>query len=100
MTNQLYSTTILGYNLPISQEAAMTTKSIEIHEAQQQLAELVAQAATGTEIILLDGQTPRARLVPITPQAVQRIPGLHAGSITMAPDFDQPLPDDFWIGTP
>jgi antitoxin (DNA-binding transcriptional repressor) of toxin-antitoxin stability system len=76
----------------------MTTKSIEIQEAQQHLAELVAQVATGTEIILLDGQTPRARLVPITPYAVQRVPGLHVGSMTMSPDFDQPLPDDFWIG--
>ena len=78
----------------------MTTKSVEIHEAQQHLAELVAQVATGTEIILLDGQTPRARLVPITARAVQRVPGLHAGSMIMHPDFDQPLPDDFWIGTP
>ena len=77
----------------------MTTKSIEIHEAQQHLAELVAQVASGTEIILLDGQTPRARLVPITPHAAQRVPGLHTGSITMSPDFDQPLPDDFWTGT-
>ena len=78
----------------------MTTKSIEIHEAQQHLAELVAQAATGTDIILLDGRTPRARLVPIPPPVVQRVPGLHAGSITISPDFDYPLPDDFWIGTP
>jgi prevent-host-death family protein len=78
----------------------MTTKSVELHEAQQHLAELVAQVATGTEIIILDGQTPRARLVPITPHAVQRVPGLHAGSIIMSADFDQPLPDEFWIGTP
>ena len=78
----------------------MTTKSVEISEAQYHLAELIAQAATGTDIILLDGQTPRARLVPITPPVVQRIPGLHAGSVTTSPDFDQPLPDDFWIGTP
>ena len=78
----------------------MTTKSVEIQEAQQHLAELVAQVATGTEIILLDGQTPLARLVPIAAQTVQRVPGLHAGSMTMHPDFDQPLPDDFWLGTP
>jgi antitoxin (DNA-binding transcriptional repressor) of toxin-antitoxin stability system len=78
----------------------MTTKSVEIHEAQHHLAELVAQAATGTDIILLDGQTPRARLVPIPPPVVQRVPGLHAGSITISPDFDQPLPDEFWMGTP
>ncbi len=77
----------------------MTTKSVEIHEAQQHLAELVAQVATGEEIILLDGQTPRARLVPITPHAARRVPGLHAGSMTMSPDFDQPLPDEFWTGT-
>jgi antitoxin (DNA-binding transcriptional repressor) of toxin-antitoxin stability system len=78
----------------------MTTKSVEIHEAQQHLAELVAQVATGTEIILLEGQTPRARLVPMTSLAVQRIPGLHAGSMTMHSDFDQPLPDEFWLGAP
>jgi antitoxin (DNA-binding transcriptional repressor) of toxin-antitoxin stability system len=78
----------------------MTTKLVEIHEAQYHLAELVAQAATGTDIILLEGQTPRARLVPITPPAMQRVAGLHAGSITISPDFDQPLPDEFWMGTP
>lgn len=78
----------------------MTTKSVEIHEAQQHLAELVAQVAAGIEILILDGQTPRARLVPITVPAVQRIPGLHAGSMSMHPDFDQPLPDDFWLGMP
>ncbi|RRR71284.1 MAG: type II toxin-antitoxin system Phd/YefM family antitoxin [Candidatus Viridilinea halotolerans] len=76
----------------------MTTKSVAIHEAQQHLAELIAQVAAGVEIILLDGQVPCARLVPITPHAVQRVPGLHAGSITMSPDFDQSLPDEFWIG--
>lgn len=78
----------------------MTTKAVEIHEAQQHLAELVAQVATGAEIILLDGQTPRARLVPITPQAARRVPGLHAGRMTMSPDFDQPLPDEVWTETP
>jgi antitoxin (DNA-binding transcriptional repressor) of toxin-antitoxin stability system len=77
----------------------MTTKSVEIHEAQQHLAELVAQVARGTEIILLEGQTPRARLVPMRAHSVQRVPGLHAGSMTIHADFDQPLPDDFWFGT-
>ena len=78
----------------------MATKSVEIQEAQQHLAELVAQAASGTDIILLDGRTPRARLVPIPAPVLQRVPGLHAGSITINPDFDAPLPDEFWTGTP
>jgi hypothetical protein len=26
--------------------------------------------------------------------------GLHTGAIVAAPDFDAPLPDDFWAGQP
>lgn len=78
----------------------MTTKTVEVHEAQQHLVELVAQVAAGTEIILTDGQTPRARLVPVDTVATGRVPGLHAGSITISADFDAPLPDDFWTATP
>lgn len=32
-------------------------------------------------------------------QPFRRIPGLHTGSIEIAPDFDAPLPDEFWLGT-
>ena len=77
----------------------MTTKTVEVHEAQQHLFELVAQVAAGTEIILTDGQTPRARLVPLTSDTTRRVAGLHAGSMTISADFDAPLPDDFWTGT-
>jgi len=28
----------------------------------------------------------------------QRLAGLHPGAIQPAPDFDRPLPDDFWAG--
>ena len=28
----------------------------------------------------------------------ERILGMHAGSMIMAPDFDDPLPDEFWLG--
>ncbi|MBI3943318.1 MAG: toxin-antitoxin (TA) system antitoxin [Chloroflexi bacterium] len=70
----------------------MTTKMIEVEEARQHLAELVAQVAGGAEIILTDGQMPLARLVPITPQSANRVPGLHIGMITISSDFDAPLP--------
>jgi antitoxin (DNA-binding transcriptional repressor) of toxin-antitoxin stability system len=76
----------------------MTTKTIEVQVAQHQLAELVEQVAAGAEIILTDGQQPRARLIPVVPTATRRVPGLHSGSITTSPDFDTPLPDDFWTG--
>ncbi|HNB72227.1 MAG TPA: prevent-host-death protein [Acidobacteriota bacterium] len=27
-----------------------------------------------------------------------RIPGLHAGEVWMSEDFNEPLPDEFWMG--
>ncbi|HET6248483.1 MAG TPA: hypothetical protein VFE47_12345 [Tepidisphaeraceae bacterium] len=72
-------------------------KSIDIRELPARLEEILALAAAGGEIILVDGAVPRARLMPIegTPQ---RIAGLHPGALAPAPDFDSPLPDDFWTG--
>jgi antitoxin (DNA-binding transcriptional repressor) of toxin-antitoxin stability system len=77
----------------------MPTKAIDILEAQQQLADLITQAAAGTEIVLMDGQIPKARLVPIEPMPSQRVPGLHPGCITISEDFNAPLADDFWTET-
>ena len=28
----------------------------------------------------------------------QRVPDLHQGKIWMSDDFDEPLPDEFWLG--
>ena len=30
--------------------------------------------------------------------SIPRRPGLHAGAWDVAPGFDVPLPDDFWLG--
>ena len=77
----------------------MTIKTIDVHDEQNQLADLLDQAAAGTEIILTEDNQPRARLVPILPSTFRRVPNLHPGSMIMAPDFDAPLPDEFWLGT-
>jgi antitoxin (DNA-binding transcriptional repressor) of toxin-antitoxin stability system len=78
----------------------MPTKAIDIRDAQHQLAELLQEAAAGVDIVIVDGQQPRARLVPVEPTNSRRIAGLHPGSMTTTPDFDAPLPDEFWTGTP
>jgi hypothetical protein len=57
--------------------------------------EALALAAAGGEVILLDGSTPRARLVPFGSLS-PRTAGLHAGALQPAADFDAPLSDDFW----
>ena len=76
----------------------MTTKTIDVHEAQTRLPELVSSVATGAEIILTKDNTPVARLVPLAVTATKRIAGLHTGSIWVSPDFNEPLPDSFWMG--
>jgi prevent-host-death family protein len=76
----------------------MTTKTVEVQDAQQQLALLLDEVAAGTEIILTEDNKPRARLVAINVVVPRRIPGLNRGSMTMSDDFDEPLPDEFWTG--
>lgn len=73
--------------------------TIDIRDLSARLDEVLALASAGREVILLDGSTPRARLVPLA-AARQRVAGLHAGALQPAPDFDAPLPDDFWAGQP
>ena len=77
----------------------MPTKTIEVQQTQKHLKELLALVVKGTEIILTQGNTPIARLVPIaTSPALPRVAGLHQDAIRMSDDFDEPLPDVFWLG--
>lgn len=78
----------------------MSSRMIDVEEARDQLAELVAQAAAGMEIVLTEGAQPRARLVPVASARGPHVPGLHPGSMVMSEDFDAPLPDEFWTGAP
>lgn len=71
--------------------------TIDIRELPARWEEVLALASSGREVLLMDGTTPRARLVPCEgPKG--RVAGLHAGAIQPASDFDAPLPDDFWAG--
>jgi antitoxin (DNA-binding transcriptional repressor) of toxin-antitoxin stability system len=78
----------------------MVTKTVDVHEAQTRLLELVSQVIAGTEIIITEDDKPLARLVPITTAPLQaRVAGLHAGAISTSDDFDVPLSDEFWTGS-
>jgi prevent-host-death family protein len=77
------------------------TTTIEVADAATKISELLNLVASGTEVILTVNQVPRAKLVPVTAQTAQpRIPGLHPGAMVPTDDFDAPLPDEFWTGTP
>lgn len=69
--------------------------TVNLYEAKTKLSSLVERAANGEEIVIAKGGKPRARLVPIEPKGKGlRVPGGDEGKIWIAPDFDDPLPDD------
>jgi antitoxin (DNA-binding transcriptional repressor) of toxin-antitoxin stability system len=75
----------------------MPTTAIDIQELPARFDEAVSLAATGTDVIVTEGNVPRARLIPVAPPPT-RIPNLHPGAIKLSDDFDAPLPDEFWLG--
>ncbi len=75
----------------------MSTAAFDVHDLPARFAEALARAAAGDEVMITENEVPRARLLSLGP-GQPRILGLHPGAITMAPDFDEPLPDDFWLG--
>lgn len=76
----------------------MPSQIVNVDEAKTQLADLLAIASKGGEIIITQNGKPLARLVPIAQPSKKRIAGLNRGSIWTSKDFDEPLPDEFWMG--
>jgi antitoxin (DNA-binding transcriptional repressor) of toxin-antitoxin stability system len=71
--------------------------TIDISELPARLGEALAIVSSGQEILLIEGVTPRARMVPCGGQG-PREPGLRRDAIQPAADFDEPLSGEFWAG--
>jgi prevent-host-death family protein len=69
---------------------------VNIHHAKTHLSELIAAAERGEEVVIARANRPAVRLVPVVAVLRPRTPGLHRGALSMAEDFDAPLPDSFW----
>ena len=65
-----------------------------VHVAKAHLSELIQKAILGEEVIIARDNKPMVKLVAIQPPKRQRKLGIAKQSITIAPDFDEPL-DDF-----
>lgn len=75
----------------------MKTKQYDLLHHSSDLNELLAEVTADTEIVITRGDTPIARLLP-TGSGIVRKAGLHPGVFIISNDFDEPLPDNFWLG--
>jgi prevent-host-death family protein len=73
-------------------------REVGVHEAKTHLSKLLREVESGTEVVILRGGKPVARLVPLRPCAA-RILGADRDVLVVPDDFDAPLPesvlDDF-----
>ncbi|EDN70831.1 Prevent-host-death protein [Beggiatoa sp. PS] len=71
-------------------------KTATIQEAKTLLPELINLAEKGEDVFIVRDNLPKIKLVVIEEQPKKRVFGQHRGKIWISPDFDEPLPDDFW----
>ncbi|CAN2039236.1 Toxin-antitoxin (TA) system antitoxin [Candidatus Magnetomoraceae bacterium gMMP-15] len=76
----------------------MATKIIATDDMQAQMSELLMLISKGDDIIIKKDNKPFAKLTAISGFENKRIPGLNRGEIWTSEDFDEPLPDEFWLG--
>ncbi len=75
----------------------MSPKIVTVEEAEARLLELIDLAEQGESIIITHEEQPKVKLVPIGQVPPRRVFGQNRGKIRMRPDFDDPLPNDFWL---
>ena len=67
---------------------------VSLYDAKTHLSQLVDRAAEGEEIVISKNGTALARLVPLAQKGGLRKPAGALGLTSVAPNFDDPLPDD------
>lgn len=70
------------------------TIQVNIHEAKTHLSKLLERVMLGEEVVIAKSGNPVARITAYEKFVKTRVPGTAQGLITIAPDFDAPLPED------
>lgn len=68
--------------------------TVNAPEAAAQFSELLSRVLLGEEVVIAQEGIPVARLVAVSEQSSPRIPGLDKGKVIIAPDFNDPLPQE------
>ena len=66
------------------------TQFVSLYDAKTRLSVRVDRASAGEEIVIAKNGVPKARLVPIPPKTVRRIPSGLLEITYIAEDFDAP----------
>jgi antitoxin (DNA-binding transcriptional repressor) of toxin-antitoxin stability system len=76
----------------------MRSQTVTLDDIKASFDKYIALVREGTEVIIMDGDEVVAHMSP--PGSGKRVLGLHAhlGKAWMSDDFDDPLPDKFWLG--
>jgi len=73
------------------------TQTVSVEEVPNKLEDLLAQTLAGNEVVITEDRRPVARLVPVDQSKKKRVAGLNRGAIWTSEDFDEPLPNEFWL---
>ncbi len=73
-------------------------KTIEVQTEPASIQALVDLARQESGIVLTNSGEPVAKLIPVGSKSKQRVAPLHPGAWNVGANFDEPLPDDFWLG--
>ncbi len=86
--------------ISLEAEAAMGERTVTAEEARERIDDLLDLVKKGEEVLISEGDKVFARIAPVkkAKKKKRRTPGLFRGAVRMAPDFDDPLPDSFWLG--
>jgi prevent-host-death family protein len=68
------------------------SRTVNVHEAKTHLSRLLDDVARGEDIVIAKAGRPVARLVAVASKAPREL-GADTGLVTIAEDFDAPLPD-------
>lgn len=69
-------------------------QTINIHDAKTQFSKLIEAVVRGEQVVIARAGKPVARLTSISAKKSVRHPGALKGKISIADDFNAPLPDD------
>ena len=73
----------------------MSTITVDVRDLPGKLTELLSLAASGTEVLVQDGDA-KAKLVP-PPARREWVFNLHPGAMVMREDFDDPIDEEDFL---